>query len=142
MYVRLPIPCCASHPRARELLLQLALQEQDLKHVLQHNEWPSAAYALASQTFLIPSTLSLQGLVPQCLCHLRADEAMTLEFQGTMVFGRQSRKLQSRRIDANTNPVPAPTMRASSSGTGPPPRLLATYSYSSFAPSSLHSCSP
>ncbi len=77
--------------------------------------------------------------MPQCLCHLKADEAMTLEFQGTMVFGRQSRKLQSRRIDANTNPVPAPTMRASSSGTGPPPKLLATYSYSSFAPSSLQS---
>lgn len=77
--------------------------------------------------------------MPQCPCHLRADEAMTLEFQGTMVLGRQSMKLQSSRMVANTNPVPAPTRRASTSGTGPPPKLFATYSYSSFAPSSLHS---
>ena len=63
---------------------------------------------------------------------------MTLEFQGTMVFGRQSINLQSRRIDAKKNPVAAPTRRAQTSGTRPPPRRLATYSYSSFAPSSLH----
>lgn len=63
---------------------------------------------------------------------------MTLEFQGTTVFGRQSMNLQSSRIDAKTNPVAAPTRRAQTSGTEPPPRRLATYSYSSFAPSSLH----
>ena len=62
---------------------------------------------------------------------------MTLEFQGTTVFGRQSMNLQSSRIDAKTNPVAAPTRRAQNSGTVPPPRRLATYSYSSFAPSSL-----
>ena len=67
---------------------------------------------------------------------------MTLEFQGTMVFGRQSMNLQSRSIEANTNPVPAPTRRASTSGTGPPPMLFATYSYSSLAPSSLYRQQP
>ena len=69
--------------------------------------------------------------------HLSAEEAMTLEFQGTIVLGRQSMNLQSSRIDAKKNPVAAPTRRAQTSGTEPPPRRLATYSYSSFAPSSL-----
>ena len=59
-----------------------------------------------------------------------------------MVFGRQSMNLQSRSIEANTNPVPAPTRRASTSGTGPPPMLFATYSYSSLAPSSLYRQQP
>lgn len=65
---------------------------------------------------------------------------MALELNGTTVFGKQSRNLdpvQSRSTDAKQNPVPAPTSRAQNSGTGPPPKRLATYSYSSFAPSSL-----
>lgn len=65
---------------------------------------------------------------------------MALELNGTTVFGRQSKNLdpvQSRSTDAKQNPVPAPTSRAQNSGTGPPPKRLATYSYSSFAPSSL-----
>ena len=60
--------------------------------------------------------------------HLSAEDAMTLEFQGTTVFGRQSMNLQSSRIEAKTNPVAAPTRRAQTSGTEPPPRRLATYS--------------
>ena len=58
------------------------------------------------------------------LSHLSAEEAMTLEFQGTTVFGRQSMNLQSSRIEAKTNPVAAPTRRAQTSGTEPATQTL------------------